>query len=175
FVEMDDDLGVGHGGKRVATGDQLFAQGAVVVDFAVEDQPHRAVLVGHGLTPARHVDDAEARVRKSRRTDVEDLAVIRSAVRERRRHPREDFGRRRLTVELQDSAESAHSSQNFPNWLSKYMRCQASKLSRIHNRSVAREPPDARVRGSRMRSSGSRANQRNAALPGSTSSSLANW
>ena len=45
LVGVDDGLGVGVGVERVAVGDELGAQLAVVVDLAVEDDPDRAVLV----------------------------------------------------------------------------------------------------------------------------------
>jgi hypothetical protein len=39
---------------------QLFPQGSVVVDFTVEDNPERFVLVGHGLMAAGEVDDSQS-------------------------------------------------------------------------------------------------------------------
>jgi len=56
---MDDDLGVAAGAEGVAGGHQLGAQLDVVEDLAVEDDPHRLVLVGHGLLPRGQVDDRE--------------------------------------------------------------------------------------------------------------------
>jgi hypothetical protein len=57
FVEVNDGLGVAPRREPVAARDQLITQFPVVVDFAVEDDPHRAVFVGDRLTASGHVDD----------------------------------------------------------------------------------------------------------------------
>jgi len=60
LVEMNDDFAVRVGAEPVALALQFPAEFRVVVDLAVEDEPHGAVLVGQGL-PARlgEVDDGE--------------------------------------------------------------------------------------------------------------------
>jgi len=60
FEEVDDRFRVAVGAVLMAFGDQGLAQGAVVVDFAVEDDPERAIFVGDGLVAGFEVDDAEA-------------------------------------------------------------------------------------------------------------------
>ena len=58
---MDQYLGVGVvGGEAVALAFELLAQAVVVVDFAVEDEPHLAVLVAHRLSAAAQVHDGQA-------------------------------------------------------------------------------------------------------------------
>ena len=62
----------------VARGFKLGAKLDVVVDFAVEDQPERAVFVGHGLEAGvGQVDNAQVAVGKADRplVEVEALAV----------------------------------------------------------------------------------------------------
>lgn len=60
---MDEDFGVGViGAKGMAGGLELTAEFSMVIDFAVEDYLDRAILIGHGLSPARLVDDGQAAV-----------------------------------------------------------------------------------------------------------------
>src|SRR5205823_4518683 len=60
FVEVDQTLGVGVGGKDVAARHQLSAQLAIIVNLAVEDELDGSVLVGDGLAAAVEVDDRQA-------------------------------------------------------------------------------------------------------------------
>src|ERR1700722_6681528 len=59
LVGVDDHLGVGGRVEAVARGFQVTSQFPVVVDFAVEDDPDRAILVVDWLVPGREIDDAE--------------------------------------------------------------------------------------------------------------------
>src|SRR5262249_2492949 len=59
-VCVDDGLRVARCQKPVAEQLQLSAQFAVVVDLAVEDDPHRARFVVNRLAASREIDDAEA-------------------------------------------------------------------------------------------------------------------
>ncbi len=59
LVEMDEHFRVALGAEAVAGPLQPAAELAEVVDFAVEDDPHRAVLVGHRLLAAGEVDDRQ--------------------------------------------------------------------------------------------------------------------
>ena len=52
LVAVQQHLGVAVRGKGVPGGDQLFPQGLVVVNFAVEHDHHRTVFVIHGLLAA---------------------------------------------------------------------------------------------------------------------------
>jgi hypothetical protein len=59
FVEVHQHLGVGLRREAMPLADQFVAQLAVVVDLAVEDDDHRAVLVGYRLPTRRQIDDRE--------------------------------------------------------------------------------------------------------------------
>jgi hypothetical protein len=54
---MDDDLGVAARAEHVTQRDELRNQLAIVVDLAVEDDDHRAVLVEKRLLAGLQVDD----------------------------------------------------------------------------------------------------------------------
>ncbi len=59
--EMHDDFGVGVRSELVAARDQALPDLAIVVDLAVEDQLHGAVLVADRLVGGgAQIDDAEA-------------------------------------------------------------------------------------------------------------------
>ena len=60
FVKMNQSLGVAGGLEVMAARDQVRAQFLVVVDLAVEDDPHGTVLIGYRLVAGGEVDDAEA-------------------------------------------------------------------------------------------------------------------
>ena len=63
LVQVQQDFGVGSGAEDVALGFELFAQFAVVVDFAVEGDDELAVGAVHGLRAALgEVDDGQAAV-----------------------------------------------------------------------------------------------------------------
>ena len=58
---MQQHLGVRFGAEGEAFGLQLFAQLAVVVDFAVKDQHQRAAVIQHGLCALLgEVDDGKS-------------------------------------------------------------------------------------------------------------------
>ena len=56
---MDDDLGIGLGREAMAAPQKGLAELDVVVDLAIEDGPHRAVLVGQRLAAALGGDDTK--------------------------------------------------------------------------------------------------------------------
>src|SRR5882672_7320689 len=60
LVEVHDRLGVAAGTITMAASLEPRSELRVVVDLTVEDDPHAAVLVGHGLSTALDVDDREA-------------------------------------------------------------------------------------------------------------------
>ena len=60
LVEVDDRLRVRRGVEGMPTRLELAAELPEVVDLAVEDDPHRAVLVPDGLAPGLEVDDPQA-------------------------------------------------------------------------------------------------------------------
>ena len=59
LVEVDDHFGVAVRAEAMAGAFQPPAQLAEVVDFAVEDDPDRAVFVRQRLLPAGQVDDRQ--------------------------------------------------------------------------------------------------------------------
>ena len=56
---MDDALGVGIRAEAMPARFEIGSQLTVVVDFAVEDDPHRFVFVGERLMAGAQVDDRE--------------------------------------------------------------------------------------------------------------------
>ena len=88
LVGMDDDLGVAVGAEPVPRFQQDLAQLDVIENLAVERDPDGPVLVGHGLSAAGEVDDAQAGVAQTDPTvGIEvDAAVIRTAVAQGRQH-----------------------------------------------------------------------------------------
>ena len=80
FVGVDDGFGVGLGAEAMAAGLELAAELAMVVDLAVEDDPDRAVFVGHRLLAAGPVDDRQAPVTEARPRGVKVAAAIGSAM-----------------------------------------------------------------------------------------------
>src|SRR5690349_17380365 len=56
---MRDDLAVAMPQEMVALGEQLGAQLAVIVDFAVENHVHRAGFIGYRLVAGHQVDDGQ--------------------------------------------------------------------------------------------------------------------
>jgi hypothetical protein len=62
LVQVEEDLAVRAGGEAVAALLELGADPREVVELAVHDRVHPAVLVGQGLVAGGKVDDAEASV-----------------------------------------------------------------------------------------------------------------
>ena len=89
---MNQHLGIGGGAEDVALLEQPVAllQFGEVVDLAVEDDPHRAVFIGHGLVAVGgRIDDRKPPV--AQRGGVIGVAarIVRAAVRDRARHAAE--------------------------------------------------------------------------------------
>src|SRR5262249_55493018 len=60
LVRVDDDLGIGCRVEAMAGSLELGSQFAKVVDFTVEDDPDRTILVVDRLVAGRQIDDAQA-------------------------------------------------------------------------------------------------------------------
>src|SRR5262249_17976802 len=86
LVDMDDPLGVGRTAITMAALFQHRAQLAVVVYFAVECDPDRAVLVRHWLIASSRIDYGQSAVPQARRTVYQDACPIRPAMNERIAH-----------------------------------------------------------------------------------------
>src|SRR5574341_562257 len=109
---MNDGLGGGGGIELVAAGDQVFAQIVMVVDFAIEDDPDRTVLVRDRLVAAGDVND-----RKAAHSDgglARDVIafIIRPAVSDHAAHPRNQVARR---VHVRSHIRSNYSSNTTHN------------------------------------------------------------
>jgi hypothetical protein len=91
-------------------------QRGMVVDLAVERDPHAAVLVGHRLLACgAHVDDREPAVREPNRTIDEQATAIRASVAEDIAHAPKTIGVDGLSrVEVDDAGKSAH--KELLNW-----------------------------------------------------------
>ncbi len=82
---------------------------AVVVDLAVEDDPHRAVLVGDGLVPAVQVDDRQPAVAQDRLAAGVQPLIVRTAMADRIGHLLDQARLDRTSrIEGDDAADAAH-------------------------------------------------------------------
>src|SRR5262249_12566198 len=88
LVEVDQHLDVAPCPEEMPPRAEPGSQLAVVVDLAIADDAHRAVLVAHRLLPAGQVDDGEAPHPHDERTGGDQAAVIGSAMIERVAHRR---------------------------------------------------------------------------------------
>jgi hypothetical protein len=88
---------------------QFVPQLREVIDFAVEDDPHRLLEVRHGLVTTFKVDNRKPSKTKPYRTcDVEPF-VVGSSVRQAIRHPHDILAEDRGSVaEIILSADSTH-------------------------------------------------------------------
>ena len=80
LVQVHDRLGVARRPEPVTAGLEVGPQLGEVVDLAVEDQPHRAVLVGDRLVAGGEVDDAEAAHPEHRAGPRVEAFIVRAAV-----------------------------------------------------------------------------------------------
>src|SRR5207237_9810060 len=60
FIQMDNRFSIALRAITVAPRLELRAQFAVIIDFAVIDDPQALILVADGLMPSAHIDNAEA-------------------------------------------------------------------------------------------------------------------
>src|SRR5262245_29735512 len=87
---------------------RIFTKFDVVEDLTVECDPQRTVGIRHQLTAACEIDDAQSRMsERGLRLDVH-AALIRTAVREHRRHRRRATGIKRLRFSRHDASNAAH-------------------------------------------------------------------
>ncbi len=81
LVSVDDDLGVGMRPEAMPAALELGPQRREVVDLAVEDDQHRAVLVGERLLTSGDIDDAQAAVGEPDAFTDEEAVGVGSAMR----------------------------------------------------------------------------------------------
>ena len=111
---MDDDFGVAAGPEDVSALLEVVPQLAVVVDLAVEDDPDRAVFVGHRLMPALEVDDAQpAHAERDAVSEIHAL-IVRAAVHDGRAHVADLVLGYRRAVPADDSSNAAHRTRALP-------------------------------------------------------------
>src|SRR5208283_3514190 len=117
---MDDHFRVAMGFKNMAFAQEKCAQFLKVIDFSVENDLDRSVLIRDGLMASLKVDNREPAETQTNRTgDVVSL-VVWAAMVYRVRHGLQERGRhRRLAAQHQFSADSTHIvSLTAPNWRS---------------------------------------------------------
>src|SRR6185437_10170809 len=91
FVEMNQGFGIAVRGKAMTLRDELAAQILIIVDFAVKNDPDRAVFVGNRLVSAREIDDAQPAHANGALTIDVDTLVIRTAMADLRAHLPDDI------------------------------------------------------------------------------------
>src|SRR5262245_34057385 len=106
---MNDCLGVGVGFELMAALDERFTQFGKIVDFTIEDNPDRSVLVANRLMAARHINDRKPPHTKSDIVlEIESL-VVRAAMNDCASHFAGDLLVGDLTsVEIDESCNTAH-------------------------------------------------------------------
>ena len=112
FVLMDDRFGVAPRSIAVPLRLEARPQRRVVVDLAVEGDPHAAVLVGHRLLAGRaDVDDGETPVREADGAVDEQTGAVGTAMAQHIAHPAEAIDLNGLTrVEVNDAGKATHNS-----------------------------------------------------------------
>jgi hypothetical protein len=81
FKEVNDGFGVAIGAVLMAALNQRLAQRAMIVNFAVEDDPEGAIFVRDRLMPGFEVDDAKAAHADSRAAVGVEAVVVGAAMR----------------------------------------------------------------------------------------------
>src|SRR5579883_1241173 len=108
---MNDYLCITLGTEKVATRAQFLAQGAVVPDLTVKNQPDILRFVTDRLPPARQVDDAEASEAKPDLLSHIHPLIVGPPVLQQAHHALEQAGSPRLyAARIIDTANATHSS-----------------------------------------------------------------
>ncbi len=114
FVEMYDRFRVRARGENVPPGFQIAPQFAVVVDFSIEHQVNRAVLVFNRLVSGSKVDDAQTPHRETRFFAQVEALIIGTAMGDHRAHVAQFLRVHRLASQANDSRDSAHRAVPYP-------------------------------------------------------------
>src|SRR5262249_1617244 len=131
FVETKYDLRVAVSLKATAARFEQLARFEEVVNFAVENDPDRAVVVGHRLVAAGAVDDAEPAHGDDGVGLGMNAALVGTAVDQHGVHAVDDVRIYRV-MKVDDSTNAAHSGLSTPE------RCSTAARTRTR--------PDARVK-----------------------------
>jgi len=105
---VDDDFGVGLGGKHVAGGAQFRAQFHVVEDFAVEDHANAAIFVGNGLATTTDVDDGQAGMTQCHVIVHVETGLVRAAMLQPRHHAAQQLGIGLRIVDRAEARQATH-------------------------------------------------------------------
>jgi len=105
FIEMDEDLGVGKGGKLMSSLDKVLPEFTVVVDLTVEDDTDRFVFVEDRLITPCDIDDREPPHPQGDMPVVINPFIVRAAVKNGPAHHRQK-GRIRPARNSDDSAHN---------------------------------------------------------------------
>jgi len=108
FVQVNDGFRVAVGAVLVTQRLQLLPQGGMVVDFAVENNPDRAVFVAEGLVAGREIDNTKPSHADSNGSGRIDSLVVRSAMDHGGTHPPESLRLNPRASELHDPGDAAH-------------------------------------------------------------------
>ena len=124
FPGVDENFGVGLGGEAVATEKKGFAQLAIVVKLAVEEDGYVPGFIPNGLISAGQIDDAETAHAEGQARDArlveEKTFTVGAAVLQSGGHGADT----RLGVLVMcsegDAANSAHATLQSPEWKKKW-------------------------------------------------------
>jgi len=110
FVKMNDTFGVTIGSEGMAAREQLWAEFSVVVNFPVEYDPERAILVGKRLMAGLEVDDAKTAHREAGAVEGECSSIIGTAMNDLPVHSMQGgIVGRAIGFKVKDAADAAHS------------------------------------------------------------------
>ena len=107
-VGVNDSFSIAVGIELVAELFEFFAQLAIVVDLAVENNPCRAVLIMNRLLSVREIDDREPSHRQSHAIAEIETVIVRTAMTNGLIHAREQLAINRSAVFVNYSCNATH-------------------------------------------------------------------
>src|ERR1700733_14939598 len=108
-VPVNDDFRIRPGSKHMSEALEFALQLGKIIDFSIEDDPHRFLKVRHGLVATRKVDDRKPSKTKPDRTRDVETFVIGPSVSQAVRHTHDILAKDRGSVaEVKLSADSTH-------------------------------------------------------------------
>jgi hypothetical protein len=109
FVGVHDDFCVGVCAEAVTERRELGSQLGEVANLSVEDDPHRRVFVGDGLTASGEIDDAQTATSEADALIDVEAVSIGASMDERCRHRREESRINRLSgCEVELAGDATH-------------------------------------------------------------------
>ena len=116
FIGTYDDLSVTVRSETPSALLQLTTQFPEVVNLAVEDDPHAAVVVGQRLIATLQIDDGQSSESQADASTLVEPTPVGTAMMQRPDHPRQQLTiDRLLSVVGEDSGETAHRRVNVAN------------------------------------------------------------